>query len=141
MNNIENLAPVEGQIYYIECQAYPNHVFDVAHSSQLDGAPILLWPSHNGANQQFILTAEEDDYYCILNVNSQKVADWSGKMLQWKMWPADHQRFKLNPKDNGYYTIEFKKEKGYVIEGVPQEGLVLKPANGHPAQLFRFVKP
>lgn len=116
-------------------------MLDVSDSSREDGAPILLWHLHNGPNQQFKLVAKDGDYYCIQNVNSGKVADWSDKMLQWEMRPADHQRFKLNPTSDGYYTIEFKKGAGWVMEGMPEKGIVLSKSNNSPSQEFRFVKP
>lgn len=57
--------------FYIISEHNPNLVLDVEGASTAQGAKLIVWTFHGGANQQFTI----DDHGSIKNVNSGLVLD------------------------------------------------------------------
>ena len=97
---------------------------DVSGGSKSNGANIIQWDWHGGANQKFQLADVGDGYCKILIANTDSCVDVSGESMdngatvhQWQYWGGDNQKWKLEPVDGNFYKITCKKS-GKVLEVV-----------------------
>lgn len=102
-----------GGVYEIHSMVNPKYAIDITSWSKTDGAQAILWPSHSGNNQKFILTEETTDMWSVRNVHSNKFFDIKGNVakngavvVQWGD-PVNprHQRWKILERDSN--TVEY----------------------------------
>jgi|GEM_PF-1359364 len=102
-------APFPG--YYQLVARHSNKAVDVAQSSTADGAQILQWALHSGANQQWSLQSTGDGYYKLLARHSGKaltVSSTGSATRQYGYQGYDSQQWKVESLGNGYYKITSK---------------------------------
>lgn len=96
-----------GGVYELHSMLDNNLVVDISSWSKTDGANALVWPTHGGNNQKFVIIEEETDKWRIRNVNSGKYLDIKGNeaknsatVVQWGE-PANvrHQQWKILERD------------------------------------------
>ncbi|MDR1712551.1 MAG: RICIN domain-containing protein [Coriobacteriales bacterium] len=70
----------DGRLVSISTALDSSKVLDIQGASVAAGAPALIWPLENGANQRFRIEASEDDtsYYAITSINSGYALSVSG---------------------------------------------------------------
>jgi uncharacterized repeat protein (TIGR02543 family) len=111
---INEIVPtVTDGIYTIRTAGQGARSLDIEGASTNDGARMLLWDFHGGANQQFILHyVQNTGYYTITNVNSGKSVDVFGgsvaqgtQIIQWPLHGKLNQQWALEPVGNGTYRI------------------------------------
>jgi hypothetical protein len=79
-------------------------VLDVYNWSTSDGAAVVQWADHNGANQQFRLAESAGGYVRLINRNSGKVVEVQGastadgaNVVQYSDWGGNNQQWQLVP--------------------------------------------
>lgn len=84
---------------------------DLANGSSDDGANILQWHFHGGANQQFDFQHLGDGVYVIRSAVSQKALDVAGinvangaNVFQWQYFGSDNQKFILH-REGDYHQL------------------------------------
>lgn len=101
------------------CELAARHsgkVLDVWSWSHANGAAIVQWDSHGGANQRWKFERLSDGRYRVHSENTQnQVLDIAGmsqasgaRLTQWASWGGANQMFDLVAVDPGYYKIVAK---------------------------------
>jgi acetyl-CoA carboxylase carboxyltransferase component len=77
-------------------------VLDVYNWSTANGAGIVQWTDHNGANQQFQVATSAGGYVRLVNRNSGKVIEVQGaatndgaNVVQYTDWGGNNQQWQL----------------------------------------------
>src|SRR6516164_2446467 len=88
--------------YYAIVSRLDGKVLDVQGGVSDDGAPIIQWPWHAGANQEWRLEPTGDGYFRIVSRESGKVLDVSGAVcddgapvIQWPWHGGANQEWRL----------------------------------------------
>jgi hypothetical protein len=98
------LAPlaVSGGAYAV-ISVHSGKALDVEGASLADGAPIIQWPWHGGANQQWRVEANGDGTVRLVSVHSGKVVDVTGishadgaPVIQWPWNGGANQRWQMS---------------------------------------------
>ena len=104
----------DGQSRQMLCK-HGGKAIDVSWGSHDNGANILQWHPHTGANQQWILKSMGNGYHSVVSKNSGKCLDVGGwgthngaNVLQWACHGGDNQQWKLEPAGDGYYSLRAK---------------------------------
>ncbi len=97
-------------------------VLDVNGWSTVNGANIVQWDHHGGANQQFRPDPVGGGYFRIVSLHSGKVLDVNGwsrdngaRIVQWDYHGGDNQLFRAEPLGDGYYRI-ISKHSGKALD-------------------------
>ncbi|MGW2716130.1 RICIN domain-containing protein [Streptomyces sp. NPDC001492] len=98
--------------WYVLVNHNSGKVLDDRASAKNDGASVVQWSRHGGANQQWRFIDSGDGYYRLQNRNSGKVLDdlgWSktagSALVQWKDQNGTNQQFKLAKSPDGYVRL------------------------------------
>ncbi|MFD8301643.1 RICIN domain-containing protein [Streptomyces sp. NPDC059690] len=98
--------------WYVLVNRNSGKVLDDRASAKNDGAAVVQWSRHGGANQQWRFIDAGDGYYRLQNRNSGKVLDdlgWSktagSAIVQWKDLNGANQQFKLAKSPDGYVRL------------------------------------
>ncbi|MEH0513238.1 MULTISPECIES: RICIN domain-containing protein [unclassified Streptomyces] len=98
--------------WYVLVNRDSGKVLDDRGSAKNDGAAVVQWSRHGGANQQWRFIDSGDGYYRLQNRTSGKVLDdlgWSktagSALVQWKDLNGTNQQFKLAKSSNGYVRL------------------------------------
>lgn len=98
--------------WYVLVNRNSGKVLDDRGSARNDGAAVVQWARHGGANQQWQFLDAGDGYYRLKNRTSGKVLDdlgWSktagSAVVQWKDLNGTNQQFKLAKSSNGYVRL------------------------------------
>lgn len=98
--------------WYVLVNRNSGKVLDNHASATKDGARVVQWSRHGGANQQWRFIKSGDGYYRLQNRNSGKVLDdlgWSktagSAIVQWKDLNGTNQQFKLAKSPDGYVRL------------------------------------
>ncbi|WP_031482900.1 RICIN domain-containing protein [Streptomyces bicolor] len=98
--------------WYVLVNRNSGKVLDDRGSAKNDGAAVVQWARHGGANQQWRFIDAGDGYYRLQNRTSGKVLDdlgWSKTagtaIVQWKDLNATNQQFKLAKSSKGYVRL------------------------------------
>ncbi|WP_369365554.1 RICIN domain-containing protein [Streptomyces sp. CG4] len=98
--------------WYVLVNRNSGKVLDDRAFATNDGAAVVQWSRHGGANQQWRLIDAGDGYYRLQNRNSGKVLDdlgWSktagSAIVQWKDLNGTNQQFKLAKSPDGYVRL------------------------------------
>jgi hypothetical protein len=98
--------------WYVLVNRNSGKVLDDRAAAKNDGAAVVQWARHGGANQQWRLIDAGDGYFRLQNRNSGKVLDdlgWSktagSALVQWKDLNGTNQQFKLAKSANGYVRL------------------------------------
>ncbi|MFF4504208.1 RICIN domain-containing protein [Streptomyces sp. NPDC001401] len=98
--------------WYVLVNRNSGKVLDDRASAKNDGAAVVQWSRHGGANQQWRFIDSGDGYYRLQNRNSGKVLDdlgWSktagSAIVQWKDLNGTNQQFKLAKSPDGYVRL------------------------------------
>jgi hypothetical protein len=124
-------------------------VLDVQGGVTDDGAAIIQWPSHGGANQQWKIEPVGRGYVRIVSRLSGKVLDVAGgvtddgaTIIQWPWHGGDNQLWRIEKACDGYVRI-ISKLSGKALDvqgGVTDEGaaIIQWPWHGGDNQLWRL---
>ena len=89
-----------------------NQNVDVAGVSVANGAPVIQWPPHGAANQQWRLESVAPDTYRIVAVHSGQVMDVEGasladgaRVIQWPWHGGTNQRWRFEEVGPGEYRL------------------------------------
>ncbi|MFF7050719.1 RICIN domain-containing protein [Streptomyces griseorubiginosus] len=98
--------------WYVLVNRNSGKVLDDRGSAKNDGAAVVQWARHGGANQQWRFIDSGDGYYRLKNRASGKVLDdlgWSktagSALVQWKDQNGSNQQFKPAKSSNGYVRL------------------------------------
>ncbi|MEU9426061.1 RICIN domain-containing protein [Streptomyces sp. NPDC048342] len=98
--------------WYVLVNRNSGKVLDDRGFARNDGAAVVQWARHGGANQQWRFIDAGDGYYRLQNRNSGKVLDdhgWSktagSAIVQWKDLNGTNQQFKLAKSPDGYVRL------------------------------------
>ncbi|MDX2965326.1 RICIN domain-containing protein [Streptomyces acidiscabies] len=98
--------------WYVLVNRNSGKVLDDRGAAKNDGAAVVQWARHGGANQQWQFIDAGDGYYRLKNRTSGKVLDdlgWSktagSALVQWKDQNASNQQFKLAKSSDGYLRL------------------------------------
>ncbi|MGW2515778.1 RICIN domain-containing protein [Streptomyces sp. NPDC001617] len=98
--------------WYVLVNRNSGKVLDDRAFATKDGAEVVQWSRHGGANQQWRFIDAGDGYYRLQNRNSGKVLDdlgWSktagSAIVQWKDLNGTNQQFKLSKSPDGYVRL------------------------------------
>ncbi|MGW2961416.1 RICIN domain-containing protein [Streptomyces sp. NPDC001220] len=98
--------------WYVLVNRNSGKVLDDRGSAKNDGAAVVQWGRHGGANQQWRFIDAGDGYYQLQNRISGKVLDdlgWSkaagSALVQWKNMNGANQQFKLAKSPDGYVRL------------------------------------
>ncbi|SHI12931.1 RICIN domain-containing protein [Streptomyces sp. 3214.6] len=98
--------------WYVLVNRNSGKVLDDRAYATKDGAAVVQWSRHGGANQQWRFIDAGDGYYRLQNRNSGKVLDdlgWSktagSALVQWKDLNGTNQQFKLAKSPDGYVRL------------------------------------
>jgi uncharacterized protein YebE (UPF0316 family) len=118
--------------YFTLQSAVSKKNLDVPNESNDNGAAMIQWQAHNGANQKWQLKVTDGYYYIIKSVSSGKCLDMptsneGEKVIQYDCMPNnDNQKWSLQRQSNGSYLI-ISKRSGKALD-VPNSN----PNNGVP---------
>ncbi|MFD5792242.1 RICIN domain-containing protein [Streptomyces diastatochromogenes] len=98
--------------WYVLVNRNSGKVLDDRASAKNDGAAVVQWTRHGGANQQWRFIDAGDGYFRLQNRTSGKVLDdlgWSktagSAVVQWKDQNGTNQQFKLAKSPDGYVRL------------------------------------
>ncbi|MFG2928705.1 RICIN domain-containing protein [Streptomyces achromogenes] len=98
--------------WYVLVNRGSGKVLDDRGFATNDGAAVVQWARHGGANQQWRFIDAGDGYYRLQNRNSGKVLDdlgWSktagSAIVQWKDLNGINQQFKLAKSSDGHVRL------------------------------------
>ncbi|MFF4487578.1 RICIN domain-containing protein [Streptomyces sp. NPDC001544] len=110
--NSASAQPVDPKAWYVLVNHNSGKVLDGRASATNDGAAVVQWNRHGGANQQWRFIDAGDGYYRLQNRNSGKVLDdyhWSksngSDLVQWSDRKGSNQEFKLAKSPDGYVRL------------------------------------
>ncbi|WP_406165373.1 RICIN domain-containing protein [Streptomyces sp. NBC_00996] len=103
-------APASGTIYTLT-NAASDKLMDVKYGSTAPGAPVVQWPSNNGANQQWLLTRTSSGAYTLRSANSGLCLDTpldpqeTPQLVQNTCNGSGNQQWNIKPVADGTYTL------------------------------------
>lgn len=110
--NTASAGTVDPKSWYVLVNRNSGKVLDGREFATKDGAAVVQWARHGGANQQWRFIDAGDGYYKLLNRNSGKVLDdhhWSkradSEIVQWSDRNGANQQFKLAESSDGYVRL------------------------------------
>jgi len=118
---------------------------DVSGASDKDGAEILLWAPHGGANQKWKLTPHSDGYVTLTATHSGKSIDVEGnsqndgaRTFQWTTHGNHNQQWKVERVDSDQIKIRFKHNSKVLEAASGDNGarLYQRDDNGNANQHF-----
>ena len=142
---------IENGIYKIESILNSRPAFDITDGSKADGAKIQLWGFVNAEQQKFEITCDNNGYYEIKSVYSEKVlaiennkASNGISIIQKTKQGTDDEKWIINSEGNGTYSINSKINNSSIdvpeYNAVDGQKLQLHDWNGETAQKFTFTK-
>ncbi|HEX2191664.1 MAG TPA: RICIN domain-containing protein [Acidimicrobiales bacterium] len=106
------LGGMVGAPRYTVTSAHSNKRVDVYGGSHGAGAPVIQWPPHGGANQQWRFEGLGNDVYRIVAVHSGQVLDVYGRstapgadVIQWPWNGGPNQQWRVVPLSSGLVQI------------------------------------
>ncbi|WP_030441227.1 RICIN domain-containing protein [Actinoplanes subtropicus] len=110
--------------FYTITNVNSGQVVDVNGAATTDGAGVIQWPSHGGANQQWNIVQVSGNLYKIVNRNSGKALDdngashWRGTTLvQWTYNAGNNQLWYFEPVTGGYVIRNFESKQALEVSG------------------------
>jgi len=98
--------------WYVLVNRNSGKVLDGRGFATNDGAAVVQWARHDGANQQWRFIDAGDGYYRLQNRNSGKVLDdhnWSkaagAAVVQWRDMNGSNQQFRVAESSGGYVRL------------------------------------
>nr|WP_234439133.1 RICIN domain-containing protein [Streptomyces sp. NRRL B-3229] len=120
--NTASAGTVDPKAWYVLVNRNSGKVLDGRAFATKDGAAVVQWGRHGGANQQWRFIDAGDGYYRLLNRNSGKVLDdhnWSktagSDIVQWSDRNGSNQQFKLAESSDGYVRL-INRFSGMAVE-------------------------
>ncbi|WP_413254467.1 RICIN domain-containing protein [Streptomyces europaeiscabiei] len=120
--NTASAGTVDPKAWYVLVNRNSGKVLDGREFSTKDGAEVVQWRRHGGANQQWRFIESGDGYYRLQNRNSGKVLDdynWSktagSDIVQWTDRNNTNQQFKLAESSDGYVRL-INRFSGMAVE-------------------------
>ncbi|MFF3916454.1 RICIN domain-containing protein [Streptomyces sp. NPDC001852] len=114
--------PVSPKTWYVLVNRNSGKVLDDRAYATNDGAAVVQWARHSGANQQWRFIDAGGGYYRLQNRNSGKVLDdlgWSktagSDIVQWSDRNGANQQFKLAESSDGYMRL-INRFSGMAVE-------------------------
>ncbi|MER6069645.1 RICIN domain-containing protein [Streptomyces sp. NPDC001817] len=114
--------PVSPKTWYVLVNRNSGKVLDDRAYATNDGAAVVQWARHSGANQQWRFIDAGGGYYRLQNRNSGKVLDdlgWSktagSDLVQWSDRNGANQQFKLAESSDGYMRL-INRFSGMAVE-------------------------
>ncbi|MFI8455397.1 RICIN domain-containing protein [Kitasatospora sp. NPDC085464] len=136
--NTASAGVVDTKAWYVLVNRNSGEVLDGLHAATNDGASVVQWARHDGANQQWRFIDAGDGYYRLQNRNSGNVLDdygWSktagSGLVQWHDLNGANQQFRLEKSSDGYVRL-ISRHSGMAVE--VQDGA--KADGGHVAQYW-----
>ncbi|MFF3245963.1 RICIN domain-containing protein [Streptomyces sp. NPDC002870] len=132
-------APASGTVYTLT-NAASGQLMDVRYGSTAPGAPVVQWPSKNGANQQWLLTRTSSGAYTVRSANSGLCLDVPDpqnsvpQLVQNTCNGSGDQQWKIESVGGGTYTLA-NAASGLLVdnkESLDKEGneIIQWPSNG-----------
>ena len=148
---IKGTKTVEDGVYAIRSSINPRFVLEVAGASQYNSANVQLYEYAAGNQKRFKVTYEQDGYYSIIAMHSNKsldVKDASRKkgtnVWQWEANGTDAQKWVIKDNNDGTYSIISKCNGLYVdvfnANATNSTNIQMCDGNGLKAQKFIFAK-
>ncbi|MGW7816893.1 RICIN domain-containing protein [Streptomyces puniciscabiei] len=113
---------VDPKTWYVLVNRNSGKVLDDRAYATNDGAAVVQWARHGGANQQWRFIDAGDGYYRLQNRNSGKVLDdlgWSktagSDIVQWSDRNGSNQQFRLAESSDGYLRL-INRFSGMAVE-------------------------
>ncbi|MEW2119261.1 RICIN domain-containing protein [Streptomyces sp. NPDC005474] len=110
--NTASAGVVDTKSWYVLVNRNSGEVLDGLAYATYDGAAVVQWGQHGGANQQWRFMDSGDGNYRLQNRNSGKVLDdfgWSksadSAMVQWADRNGANQQFHLEKQSDGYVRL------------------------------------
>ncbi|MEU1512934.1 RICIN domain-containing protein [Streptomyces sp. NPDC005811] len=120
--NTASAGVVDTKSWYVLVNRDSGEVLDGLAYADHDGAAVVQWGRHGGANQQWRFIDSGDGKFRLQNRNSGKVLDdysWSKKagsaMVQWRDRNGANQQFRLKKSSNGYVRL-INRFSGMAVE-------------------------
>ncbi|MCX4609710.1 RICIN domain-containing protein [Streptomyces mirabilis] len=120
--NTASAAVVDTKAWYVLVNRNSGEVLDGLAYATYDGAAVVQWGRHGGANQQWRFIDSGDGNYRLQNRNSGKVLDdygWSktagSAMVQWRDRNGANQQFHLKKSSDGYVRL-INRFSGMAVE-------------------------
>ena len=113
---------VKDGYYLIAYAGNTDYVLDVSGASCDNGANIHLYKRHNGSNQKFRFTYQNNGYYSILNYGSGQAVNRnlsSGNVLQWPWHGGENEQWALESAGDGYFYI--RSRSGNYLDNTGRE--------------------
>lgn len=108
---LDDQAIEDGSIYILTNRE-TQKVLEVKGQSTANGAAVVQWGANGGANQQWRLVRQDENYYKIVNVNSGKLLDIADSAtengadaVQWNETSQFSQHWQLLSAGDGYYKL------------------------------------
>ncbi|HVK20191.1 MAG TPA: family 20 glycosylhydrolase [Actinokineospora sp.] len=135
---------VSGQTYQIKASGL---AMDVPGSSTATGTQLIVWSSHTGNNQKFVVTANADATYSVKNVNSNLCLDVSGAsssagaaIVQWTCSSAANQKWSIVASGTGYALVSQASGLAITAASATNGGLLTQqPNTGTALQRWSFT--
>ncbi len=132
-------ARASGTVYTLT-NAASGQLMDVRYGSTAPGAPVVQWPSKNGANQQWLLTRTSSGAYTVRSANSGLCLDVPDpqnsvpQLVQNTCNGSGDQQWKIESVGGGTYTLA-NAASGLLVdnkESLDKEGneIIQWPSNG-----------
>ena len=113
--NLTSTRTIEDGIYKIETVLNNKPAFDITDGAKEDKAKIQLWDYLNADQQKFKITLQDDGYYRIKSIYSEKVvaiseykASNGSQIIQKTEEGTDDEKWIINDEGNGQYSINSK---------------------------------
>ncbi|MER5813678.1 RICIN domain-containing protein [Streptomyces sp. NPDC002033] len=120
--NTASAGTVDPKAWYVLVNRNSGKVLDDRAFAKNDGAAVVQWGLHGGANQQWRFIDTGDGYYRLQNRNSGKVLDihnWSktagSDIVQWSDRNTTNQQFKVADSSDGYVRL-ISRFSGMAVE-------------------------
>ena len=120
--NTASAGVVDTKGWYVLVNRNSGEVLDGLAYATYDGAAVVQWGRHGGANQQWRFIDSGDGNYRLQNRNSGKVLDdygWSktagSAMVQWRDRNGANQQFHLKKSSDGYVRL-INRFSGMAVE-------------------------
>ncbi|WP_327316771.1 RICIN domain-containing protein [Streptomyces sp. NBC_01235] len=120
--NTASAGTVDPKSWYVLVNRNSGKVLDGRGFATNNGAAVVQWGRHGGANQQWRFIDAGDGYYRLQNRNSGKVLDdhnWSktagSEIVQWSDRNGTNQQFKLAESPDGYVRL-INRFSGMAVE-------------------------
>ncbi|MET8761060.1 RICIN domain-containing protein [Lentzea sp. NPDC004782] len=113
---------VDTKSWYVLVNRNSGRALDGLAWATSDGAAVVQWGRHGGANQQWRFIAAGDGYFRVQNRNSGNVLDdngWSktagSAMVQWRDLNGANQQFRVEKSSDGYVRL-INRHSGMAVE-------------------------